>query len=127
MGTIVDLITVAEAKVEPVLSAVASDNARLLSLISIASIQIQRYIGYFYDASGDVPKDLKFACSQYVSYLWNQDQIGAAGDMESESLGQYSYNRGRNLGTSNARLDRILGLLQPHIRRSSPQIVKDDE
>jgi len=122
-GDYEDLITAAEAIVDPTLSDITPPDARLSQLISVASIQVQRYIGYFYDAGEDVPADLKFAVQQYVAFLWSQDSTASSGDFESESLGQYSYNRGRGLGVVNQRMDRILGLLAPFRVKSSPVIV----
>ena len=126
-GVYTDLITAAEAKLDPVLAELTGTEPRLLQLITAASTQIQRYIGYFYDEGEEIPPDLKLGCSQYVAFLWNQDQIGAAGDLEAESLGSYSYTRGRGLGTQNQRLDRIMGLIDPFVRRTPPRVVKDDE
>ena len=121
----VNLITPAEAIAEPVLADVSTTDARLVQLISVASAQIQRYLGYFYAVDETVAADLKFATSQYVAYLWSQDSISADGDLESESLGQYHYNRGRGLATTNARLDRILGLLFPFLVKVAPIIVQN--
>ena len=109
----VDLITVAQAKLEPLLADLENDDARLLQLITVCSSQIQHWLNKTYDNTGDVPADMKLACSMLCSYRWVEDDITEGGDMESESLGQYSYNRRNDVATQK-KFHNIMGLLKPH-------------
>jgi len=109
----VDLLTVAEAQREPLLADLEDDDARLLQLITACSSQIQHWLGREYEDTTSVPADVKLACSMLLSYRWTEDDIVEGGDMESESLGQYSYNR-RNQVAVQARLTTIMNLLRPH-------------
>ena len=123
-----DLVTAAVCIREPILvadSVVATDTL-LLQLIDVASIQIQRFIGYQYSAAqvaAGLPADLVYAASHYVAYLWMDEQHKDGGTIGSESLGQYSVTRASG-GARNPYLDGILGLLKPFRHRRCPVLVK---
>jgi len=126
-----DLITEAEARTEPSLAGIATGNARLQQLISIASRQVQAYIHYTYtseEITAGLPADLKCAVAQTVAYLWSRDIAGDKVDFQDESLGDYSYSKGRAVpgGAGRAtvtRLDQIVGLLGPFRRVAAPQAI----
>ena len=117
---LISLITPAQAILDPVLADVALADARLVQLITTASYQIQRYLGYVYAATGDVPADVQLATSELVALWWGQDVNNVAGNVDTESLGQYSISKGNMAGSKDPRLARIMGLLWPHKQKSIP-------
>ena len=123
-GDWLDMITPAEAILDPNLAAVSVSNARLAQLITVASMQIQRYIGRTFTAAqiAALTDDLKYAATLYTAFLWAQDTTGVAGDYANESLGDYSYGRA-TAALRGTRLGRITALLAPYCSGSGPAII----
>ena len=120
-----DIVTAANTILEPLLVDVAVDNARLVDLIKVASEDVQLFINRTY-TTASCPKVVEFATIAYVAYLWLQDDLGAKSDMTAETLGDYSYNRGRGAGTTNKRMDRIVGMLKRYVLRNVPGSSNED-
>ena len=129
MDTYLDIITAAEAILEPSLSDVSLTNVRLIQLISVASNEIQWYIRHELTAAevAAAPPDLKMATSLYVSYLWMMDSIDPEKiDYRKESLGDYSYDKGRlTAGAApHPTLVRIISLLRRFVRSGRSFVVE---
>jgi len=113
-----DLITGAQAVLEPGLADVAPDDPRLLQLITVASMQVQRFIGYEYSAAeieAGIGADIEYATAMYVAILWSYDSNQAKdgnGSLASENLGDYSYTRGTK-ELRGTRIGRVISLLLP--------------
>lgn len=137
--TIPNLIHATDAILEPPLEALAPANPRLVQLIEVASLSVQRHIHHTYtqaEVDAVLPKNLKLAVALTVAYLYERTALGRLADAErdhvKEKLGEYELETeyeyaksGSGLAPVLTRLSVILSLLAPFITRTHPAVVLD--